>query len=37
MFRSDLCDYSDEYIAVKGRISVTNTNAANGRNKKLTF
>ena len=37
MFRSDLCDYSDAYIAVKGRISVTNTNAANERNKKLTF
>ena len=37
MFRSDLCDYGDAYIAVKGRISVTNTNAANERNKKLTF
>ena len=37
LFRSDLCDYSDAYIAVKGRISVTNTNAANERNKKLTF
>ena len=35
--RSDLCDYSDEYIVVKGRISVKDTNDANKRNKKLTF
>ena len=25
MLRSDLCDYSDIYIVVKGRISVTGT------------
>ena len=37
MLRSDLCDYSDAYIAVKGRISVTGTNNANRRNKTLTF
>ena len=37
MLRSDLCDYSDAYIVVKGRISVTGTNAANRRNKNLTF
>ena len=37
MLRSDLCDYSDAYIFVKGRTTVTNTNAANRRNKKLTF
>ena len=37
MLRSDLCDYSDAYIVVKGRISVTGTNNANRRNKKLTF
>ena len=37
MLRSDLCDYSDTYIVVKGRISVTGTNNATRRNKKLTF
>ena len=37
MLRSDLCDYSDAYILVKGRISVIGTNAAIRRNKKLTF
>ena len=37
MLRSDLCDYSDAYIVVKERISVTGTNDANRRNKKLTF
>ena len=37
MSRSDLCDCSDEYIVVKVRISVTGTNAANRRNKNLTF
>ena len=36
MLRSYLCDYRDAYIVVKGR-SVTGTNAANRRNKKLTF
>ena len=34
---SDVFDYSDVYIVVKGRISVTGTNNANKRNKKLTF
>ena len=37
MLRSDLCDDSDAYIVVKGRISVRGTNDANKRNKKLTF
>ena len=37
MLRSDLCDYSDSYIVVKGVISVTGTNANNRINKKLTF
>ena len=37
MLRSDLCDYSDAYIVVKGRISVTGTDTANRRNKKLTL
>ena len=37
MLWSDLCDYSDAYIVVKGRITVTGTNAAKRRNKKLTF
>ena len=37
MLRSDVCDYSDEYIAVKGRRSVTGNNVVNRRNKKLPF
>ena len=37
MLRSDLCDYSDAYIVAKGRISVTGTDNANRRSKKLTF
>ena len=37
MLRTDVCDYSYAYIAVKRRISVTNTNNANIRNKELTF
>ena len=37
MLRSDLCDYSDVYIVVKGRISVTGPNNANKRDKKLNF
>ena len=26
MLRSDLCDYSDAYVRVKGTITVTNAN-----------
>ena len=37
MLRSDLCNYSDDCVVVKGGINVTGTNAANRRNKKLTF
>ena len=37
MLKSDLCDYSNAYIVVKGRISVTGTNAANRKNKKNNF
>ena len=37
MLRSDLCDYSDTDNGVKGWISVTGNNAANRRDKKLTF
>ena len=37
MLGSSLCDYSDTYIVVKGRISVRGTNDANKRNKSLTF
>ena len=37
MLRSYLCDCSDDYIVVKGRISVTVNNVANRRNKILTF
>ena len=36
MFRSDLCDFSDAYIVVKGDITVTNPNYAK-RNKAVTF
>ena len=37
MLRLDLRDYSDAYIAVKGRISVTDTTSADRTNKELTF
>ena len=36
MLRSDLCDYSDAYIIVKGIITVTNPDNAK-RNKTVTF
>ena len=29
MLRSDLCDFSDAYIVVKGNITVTSPNNAN--------
>ena len=34
---SDMCDYSDVYIAVNGTITADGTVIANKRNKKLTF
>ena len=37
MLRSDLCDYSDTYIVVKGTITVEGDNYDKKRNKKLTF
>ena len=38
MLRSNLqSDCNDAYIVVKGRIGVTDNNAVNRRNKKLTF
>ena len=37
MLRSDLWDYSDTYIAVKGRVTVIDTNNAFTRNQKLNF
>ena len=37
MLRSDLCDYSDAYIVVKGRKTVEGNNVAQTRNKKLIF
>ena len=37
MLRSDLCDYSDAYIIVKGRASVRGNNNANRINKNLTL
>ena len=36
MLRSDLCDFSDAYIVVKGTITVTNPDN-NAYDKKLTF
>ena len=36
MLRSDLCGFSDAYIAVKGNVTVTNSNNAK-RNKAVTF
>ena len=37
MLRSDLCDYSDAYIFVKGDITLEGDNDANKRNKNLVF
>ena len=35
MLRSDLCDYSNAYIVVKGKIIVKGTNDANERKTKF--
>ena len=37
MLRSDLCDYSNAYIVVKGIITVTGANNNSRINKKLVF
>ena len=37
MLRSDLCDFNDAYIAVKGDITLEGHNDANLRNKNLAF
>ena len=37
MLRSDLCDYSDAYVVVKGIITAEGDNVAKTRNKTLTF
>ena len=37
MLKSDLCDYSDAYIVVKGVITVTGANNDSRINKKLVF
>ena len=37
MLKPHLCNHSDAYIVVKLRISVTATNIAIRKNKKLTF
>ena len=37
ILRSNLCDYSDAYIVVKGAITVTSTADAKNRNKILAF
>ena len=37
MLRSDLCDFNDAYIVVKGNITVTNPDDAKKINKEVTF
>ena len=37
MLRSDLCDYSDAYVWVKGKITVINPNDNDNFNKELTL
>ena len=37
MLRSDLCDYSDAYVRIKGKITVTNPNDNANFNKELTL
>ena len=37
MLRSDLCDFSDAYIVVKGDITLEGDNDANKKNKNLAF
>ena len=37
MFRSDLCNYSDAYVWVKGTITVTNPNNNANFNRRLTL
>ena len=37
MFRSDLCDYSDAYVWVKGTITVTNPNNNANFDRRLTL
>ena len=37
MLRADLCDYSDAYVWVKGKITVTNPNDNANFNKELTL
>ena len=37
MLKSDLCDYSDAYVLVKGKITVTNPNDNANFNKELTL
>ena len=37
MLRSDLCDFNDAYVVVKGDITLEGDNDANKRNKNLAF
>ena len=37
MLRSDLCDFSDVYLVLKGDITLQGDNDANKRNKNLVF
>ena len=37
ILRSDLCDYSDAYIVVEGKITVEGNSVVKTRNKKLIF
>ena len=37
MLRSDLCDYSDAYVSIKGTITVTNPNSNANFDRRLTL
>ena len=37
MLRSDLCDFSDVYVVVKGTITVTQTSNKSRKNRSLAF
>ena len=37
MLRSDLCDFSDAYIVVKGEVTVTGGSNSSGKNRPLAF
>ena len=37
MLRSDLCDFSDAYIVVKGKVTVTGGRSSSRKNRPLAF